>query len=72
LEAAGEGAVAAGAFTSNLLAHLAGGKSDRDEKTWRQEEKNLTGFATKFAAHKLSPQLHLNSRTSPPVTSLTS
>jgi hypothetical protein len=41
-----------GVLSSSLLAHLAGGKSERDEKTQRGDEKNSTGFVTKFVAHK--------------------
>jgi hypothetical protein len=48
-----------GVFGSSLLARLADGKSERDEKTQRGEQKNSTGFLTKFVAHSLSPSAHL-------------
>ena len=41
-----------GALTSSLLAHLASGKSKRDKNTQRGEQKNSTGFVTKFVAHR--------------------
>src|ERR1700722_14626094 len=41
-----------GVLSSSLLAHLGGGKSERDEETQRGEEKNSTGFVTKFVAHR--------------------
>jgi hypothetical protein len=56
-----------GVLSSSLLAHLAGGKSERDEKTQRGDEKNSTGFVTKFVAHRFeSLSLMSFSRVRPP------
>ena len=39
-------------LTSSLLVGLAGGIRGRNEKTYRREQKNSTGFVIKFVAHK--------------------
>src|ERR1700677_870392 len=61
-----------GVLTSSLLAHLAGGKSERDEKTQRGEQKNSTGFVTKFLAHRFESLsfMSFSRARRPPVTSL--
>ena len=41
-----------GVLPSRLPAHLAGGKSERDEKTQQKEQKNSTDFVTKFLDHR--------------------
>jgi hypothetical protein len=56
-----------GVLSSSLLAHLAGGKSERDKKTKRGNEKNSTGFVTKLVAHRFeSLSLMSFSRARPP------
>ena len=63
-----------GVLTSSLLGHLAGGKSDRDRKTQRGEQKKSTGSATKFVAHKFESLSFISTSRarSRPVTSLIS
>jgi hypothetical protein len=63
-----------GVLTSSLLASLASGKSDRDEKTQRGGQKNSTGFVIKFVAHKFESLSFISSSRArrPPVTSLIS